>query len=68
MAFLDDDADLPLCIPQPAPQVLPAGGPPRLLGEDLPREDRSEPAGIITRDWFGPFLFASPTRFLRGRC
>jgi len=68
MAFLDSEADLPLWFPLPLPEDLLAGSYVQFWGEDSPPEAHPGPAGFIIHNWFGPFLLASPSRFLRGRC
>ncbi len=68
MAFFGGEADLLVWSPQPIPEDLLTGSSIQLLGEELPPEVYPEPAGFIIQNWFGPFLLAPPSRFLRGRC
>jgi len=68
MAFLDHDAGLPLWLPQPVPEDALTGSSIQLVMEESPPEAPSGPTGYIIRNWFGPFLLASPSRLLRGRC
>jgi len=68
MAFHDSDTEVLLWCPQLLPEDLLLGSYVQLSGEDSPPEAHPGPAGFIIHNWFGPFLLASPSRFLRGRC
>lgn len=72
MAYLDREDYSPVWLPESLPADLLAGSYITLLGGAAEPEanasDAEPTCGFIIRDWFGPFLFSPPSRFLRGRC
>ncbi len=67
MAFQDPDGGPPFWLPLSLPEDVFEGSV-RLILDESPPEAPPGPTGFIIHNWFGPFLLASPTRFLRGRC
>lgn len=72
MAYLGRDDRFPIWLPGPLPVDVLADSYITLPGTEEEADDhpsRPDPTcGFIIRDWFGPFFFSTPSRFLRGRC
>jgi hypothetical protein len=72
MAYFDQEISFLVWLPEPLPQDVLMDHRIHLLGAELELEaeesDAGSSCGYIVRDWFGPFLFSSGRRFMRGRC
>ena len=72
MAYFDRDEYILFWLAAALGDEVPAGSPINLMGTAAEPESEviaPEPSrGYIIRDWFGPFLLAPSSRYLRGRC
>lgn len=72
MAFFDRDEYILFWLAAALGDEVPAGSPINQMGPAAEPEAAviapESSRGYIIRDWFGPFLLAPSSRYLRGRC